>query len=68
MRFVVTQDSGRPIAGARIRVGRTHFETDPNGKAGARILVKHAGRKRATVRFDGFRPAHADFRAVHRKR
>jgi len=55
-----------PLAGARVRVGRTHVTTDANGKAGARILVKHAGRKRATVRYDGFRPSHADFRAVRR--
>jgi sugar lactone lactonase YvrE len=67
LRFVVTNDSGMPLAGARVRVGRTHVTTDANGKAGARILVKHAGRKRATVRYDGFRPSHTSFRAVRRR-
>jgi hypothetical protein len=63
MRFTVTATDGRPVA-ARIRIGRTHIRTDSNGRASARVLVKHAGAKRATVRSDGFRPGHADFRAV----
>jgi sugar lactone lactonase YvrE len=66
MRFTVTTATGQAVAG-RIRVGRTHIETDANGKASVRVLVEHTGRKRATVRSDGFRPAHADFRAVRRR-
>src|SRR3954466_15660253 len=57
MRFKVTTTTGRPVAG-RIRIGRTHVATDPNGRATARVLVAHAGRKRATVRSQGFRPGH----------
>ena len=63
MRFSVTTTTGRRVAG-RIRVGRTHIQTDANGRASARVLVRHAGTKRATVRSDGFRPGHADFRAL----
>jgi hypothetical protein len=66
MRFSVTTTDGRPVAG-RIRIGRTHIKTDANGRATARVLVKHSGAKRATVRSDGFRPGHADFRAVRRR-
>jgi sugar lactone lactonase YvrE len=65
MRFTVTTTDGRGV-GARIRIGRTHIQTDPNGRASARIVVRHPGAKRATVRSDGFRPGHADFRAVRR--
>jgi sugar lactone lactonase YvrE len=68
MRFAVTDGQGNPAAGARIRIGRTHIQADPNGKATARILVRHPGRKRATVRLDGARPGHANFRAVRRAR
>jgi hypothetical protein len=68
MRFEVTDGQGNPAAGARIRIGRTHIQADPNGKATARILVRHPGRKRATVRLDGARPGHANFRAVRRAR
>jgi hypothetical protein len=66
MRFEVRTSEGRHVA-ARIRIGRTHISTDANGRASARVLVKHPGAKRATVRSDGFRPAHADFRAVARR-
>jgi hypothetical protein len=65
MRFTVTTTAGRHVAG-RIRIGRLHMATDANGHATARVLVGHAGTKRATVRADGFRPGHADFRAVRR--
>jgi hypothetical protein len=30
------------------------------------VIVKHPGAKRATVRSHGFRPGHADFRAIRR--
>ena len=66
MRFRVTDGSGKGVGGARIRVGRTHIRSDARGRASACVLVEHAGRKRATVRSDGFRPGHADFRAVRR--
>lgn len=67
MRFRVTDDEGTPIAGARVRVGRRHFRTGPDGRATASIVVQFAGAKRATVRSNGFRPGHADFRAVRRR-
>src|SRR3954471_11370859 len=66
MRFKVTTTTGRPVAG-RIRSGRKHIATDPNGRATARVLVAHAGRKRATVRSQGFRPGHVNFRAIRRR-
>src|SRR4051794_22341345 len=66
MRFKVTTTTGRPVAG-RIRIGRKHIATDSNGHATARVLVTHAGAKRATVRSQGFRPGHANFRAVRRR-
>jgi outer membrane protein assembly factor BamB len=67
MRFRVTDADGAAIAGARVRVGRRYFTTDAGGRASARVLVAHVGAKRATVRKPGYRPAHADFRAVRRR-
>jgi hypothetical protein len=67
MRFRVTDADGAAVAGARVRVGRRYFTTSANGRASARVLVAHAGAKRATVRKPGFRPGHGDFRAVRRR-
>jgi hypothetical protein len=64
--FKVTGASGAAIQGARIRVGRTHVRSDKRGRASMRIVIRRAGTKRATVRSDGFRPAHATFKAVRR--
>src|SRR3954452_12004477 len=64
MRFHVTGESGRGVGGARIRVGRTHIRADGNGRANAFIVVHSPGAKRATVRSNGFRPGHANFKAV----
>jgi sugar lactone lactonase YvrE len=66
MRFTVTAADGRGVS-ARVRIGRTHIQTDANGRAAARVLVKHPGAKRATVRSGGYRPGHADFRAIRRR-
>jgi hypothetical protein len=63
MSFKVTGRAGKPVKGARIRVGRTHIRSDKSGRARATILVAHRGAKRATVRYAGFRPGHANFRA-----
>ena len=64
MRFRVTGESGKGVGGARIRIGRTHIRTDSSGRATATVVVHHRGVKRATVRSNGFRPAHATFRAT----
>lgn len=66
MRFRVTGAHGKPVRGARIRVGRTHLLTAGNGVATAMIVIHHPGKKRATVRSLGFRAGHADFRATRR--
>ncbi len=63
MRFRVTGAAGKAVAGARIRVGRTHLRAGKDGRAAARIVVRHRGSKRATVRSNGYRPGHAAFRA-----
>jgi sugar lactone lactonase YvrE len=63
MSFKVTGAAGKPVKGARIRVGRTHIRSDKSGRARATVLVAHRGAKRATVRYPGFRPGHANFRA-----
>lgn len=62
MRFRVTA-AGRPVDGARVRVGRTHVRTHADGRATMTVLVHHRGLKRATVRKAGLRPGHATFRA-----
>jgi sugar lactone lactonase YvrE len=67
MRFKVTGESGKAVGGARIRVGRSHLRSGADGRASALVLVRHAGAKRATVRYQGFRPGHVDFRAVRRR-
>src|SRR4051812_37217845 len=67
MRFRVSDSAGNGVGGARIRIGRTHVRADGNGRANAFVVVKHAGAKRATVRSNGYRPGHADFRAVRRR-
>jgi sugar lactone lactonase YvrE len=67
MRFRVTDDAGEPVAGARIRVGRTHIRAGASGRVTASIIARFPGRKRATVRSAGYRPGHADFRAVRRR-
>jgi hypothetical protein len=67
MRFRVTDGQGKGVGGARIRVGRTHIRADGNGRANAFVVVRHPGAKRATVRSNGFRPGHANFRAVRRR-
>src|SRR4051794_700719 len=64
MRFRVSGASGKPVGGARIRIGRTHIRADGNGRANAFIVVHSPGAKRATVRSNGFRPGHANFQAV----
>jgi sugar lactone lactonase YvrE len=66
MRFRVTAN-GRPVRGARIRIGRKHVRTNSSGRAQAFVVVVHPGRKRATVRASGMRPGHARFRAVRRR-
>jgi hypothetical protein len=66
IRFRVTGASGTAVSGARIRIGRTHIRAGRNGRANAVVVVRHPGAKRATVRADGFRPGHADFRATRR--
>jgi hypothetical protein len=66
MRFRVTDGSGKGVGGAQIRIGRTHMRADGNGRSNGFIVVKHPGAKRAIVRSHGFRPGHADFRAIRR--
>jgi sugar lactone lactonase YvrE len=68
MRFRVTDSSGEGVGGARIRIGRIHIRADTGGHATAVVVVRHAGAKRATVRASGYRPGHADFRAMRRSR
>jgi sugar lactone lactonase YvrE len=67
IRFRVTDDSGNVVPAARIRVGRRYTPADANGRANVLVVVRHPGVKRATVRSDGFRPGHADFRAIRRR-
>jgi hypothetical protein len=67
MRFRASAASGKPVAGARIRIGRMHVRSGARGRASAVVVVAHPGAKHATVRAQGFRPAHADFRAVRRR-
>src|SRR4029079_16591598 len=59
LRFRVTWDT-RPVAGARIRVGRTHLTSDKNGRAAGFVTIRRPGKHRASVRKAGYRPAHAD--------
>src|SRR3954471_24115452 len=39
MRFKVSGRPGKAVAGARIRIGRTHLRSDAHGRASARVLV-----------------------------
>jgi sugar lactone lactonase YvrE len=64
LRFKVTGQSGKAVGGARIRVGKTHVRSNKAGRATMKVVIHHAGAKRATVRSSGFRPGHADFRAT----
>src|SRR4051794_29358839 len=64
MRFKVTGAGGKPVGGARIRIGKTHVRSDSHGRATARVVIRHKGAKRATVRSQGLRPGHANFRAT----
>lgn len=57
LRFRVTA-GGKPVAGARVRIGRTHVRTNAAGRASATVVIRHAGRKRVTVRRSGYKPAH----------
>jgi sugar lactone lactonase YvrE len=66
LRFRVTS-ARRPIRGAHVRVGRTHVRTDARGRAGARLVVHHAGRHQASASKDGYRPTHATFAAIRRR-
>src|SRR3954454_2409404 len=64
MRFKVTGARGKPVGGARIRIGKTHVRSDSHGRASARVVIRHKGAKRATVRSQRLRPGHANFRAT----
>jgi len=63
LRFRVTSD-GQRIGGARVRLGRRHLRSDSKGNASATVVVRRAGTHRATVRKNGYRPAHADLFAT----
>jgi sugar lactone lactonase YvrE len=67
LRFTVTGGGGRPVAGARVRVGRVHVTSGRSGRATAFVVVRRPGAKRATVRALGYRPTHANFRATRRR-
>src|SRR3954465_4986971 len=62
--FKVPGAAGKPVGGARIRIGRTHVRSLPPFRAPARLVIRHKGAKRATVRSQGLRPGHANFRAT----
>jgi sugar lactone lactonase YvrE len=62
MQFRATS-GGKPVGGARVRIGRRHLRTDAQGRVSAVVVVKTRGRHRASVRKQGYRPAHVDFRA-----
>jgi hypothetical protein len=61
--FTVTGATGKAVRGARIRVGKTHVRSDKRGRATMKVVIHHAGTKRATVRSAGSRPGHAVFSA-----
>jgi sugar lactone lactonase YvrE len=61
--FSVTAESGAAVAGAHIRVGKTHVRSDDRGRASMTIVIRRAGTKRASVLSAGFRPARATFQA-----
>jgi hypothetical protein len=63
MRVAVRGPGGAPIRGARVRIGRAHGRTGADGRASLRVRIAHRGKKRATARLRGYRPAHATFRA-----
>jgi hypothetical protein len=65
MRFRVTSGS-RAVGGASIRVGKTHLRSGADGRAAAKIVIRTAGSHRATVRRQGYRPAHATLVATRR--
>jgi len=50
-----------------VRVGRVHVTTGRGGHATASVVIRRPGAKRATVRAPGYRPSHANFRAIRRR-